>query len=133
MTNDCWNEIEIAAEEDIIKQIYFNELKPIIQQFQRMAYAPNHRLTRLCKKGIIIKMWSPNEPDYKFLEKLLEKYQKVHIKNLWTEEGGYGGAWVGSYDHKKQETKIENFRWDELCIEGYNYHFSEEVKEKQLV
>ena len=55
MTNDCWNDIEIAAEEDIIKQIYFNELKPIIQQFQRMAYAPNHRLTRLCKKGIIIK------------------------------------------------------------------------------
>ena len=34
-------------------------------------------------------------------------------------------CWVGSYDYKKGETKIQNFKWDELCIEGYNYHYAE--------
>ena len=81
MTNDCWNDIEIAAEEDIIKQIYFNELKPIIQQFQRMAYAPNHRLTRLCKKGIIIKLPNKNFHEaIKVVKKMLENniFEKIN-------------------------------------------------------
>ena len=126
MPNDCWNKIEIASGEEAIKSIYNNEIKTIID------YHPDNRITRMCKRGIILKTWTPNQPDYKFLEDLLNKYREVHIKNIWTEEGGYGGAWVGSYDYKKGETKIQNFKWDELCIEGYNYHYSEEVTETEL-
>lgn len=126
MPNDCWNKIEIASGEESIKSIYNNEIKPILD------YHPYNRITRMCKRGIILKTWTPNQPDYIFLEDLLEKYKEVHIKNIWTEEGGYGGAWVGSFDYKKGETKIQNFKWDELCIEGYNYHYSEEVTENEL-
>ena len=108
-----------------IKSIYNEKIKPILE------YHPDNRIIRLCKRGIIVKIWTRNQPDYTFLEHLLEKYKEVHIKNIWTEEGGYGGAWVGSYDYKKGETKIQNFKWDELCIEG-GYHYAEEVTENEL-
>ena len=26
----------------------------------------------------------------------------------------------------------KNFKWDELCIEGYNHHYAEEVTENEL-
>ena len=122
MTNDCWNEIHIATGEEQIKTVYNNELKKLLE------YHPDNKINRMCKKGIIINVWSANQPDYKFLEGLLEKYKEVYIKNIWCEEGGYGGAWVGSYDYKTGKPKIQNYIWDELCIEGYNYHFSEEVE-----
>ena len=123
MPNDCWNEIEIASGEENIKSIYLNEVLPLLK------YHHSNRIIRMCNRGLIIKIWTPNIPDYEFLENLLEKYREVHIKNIWTEEGGYGGAWVGSYNYKEQETKIQNFKWDELCIEGYNHHYAHEVEE----
>ena len=112
MPNDCWNKLHIAAEEDVITTMYNNEFSDINKESSKVEKY---------SRGLIIKMWSPWEPDYLWLETLIDKYE-CNIKNEWNEEGGYSGVWLGS--KKNNEKNVTKLMWDYLCIEGLNHHFT---------
>tara|TARA_Y100000590_G_scaffold14063_2_gene16888 strand:- start:9791 stop:10183 length:393 start_codon:yes stop_codon:yes gene_type:complete len=117
MPNDCWNKLYIAAEEETIENMYESE-------FLDMINNDNIKCTLIKKypKGMILNIWSPWEPDYLWLETLIDKYE-CWIKNVWDEDGGYAGVWIGTF---KNEKKIINkIIWEDLCIEALNYHFSD--------
>jgi hypothetical protein len=69
-------------------------------------------------------MYSKNQPDFKWLDSLLDKYPNCWVKNEWNEEGGLAGVWVGSViDNKKI---IKEMDWRDLSIEEQHYFFRED-------
>jgi len=116
MPNDCWNNLTIISHnnKNQLKNLYEEELK---DKKKNIIYKGS--------RGIKIEVWSPNEPNYKWLESLLEKYDECWVKNEWHEEGGKAGVWIGG---KLYETKIEikSMSWEDLTIEGQYYYFKKD-------
>jgi hypothetical protein len=54
-------------------------------------------------------------PDYQWLESLLDKYPEIWIKNVWSEEGGNEGVWVGT--NRGEQKEIKRLEWEGMCIE----------------
>jgi hypothetical protein len=59
------------------------------------------------------------------LNGLLEKYPQCWVKNVWQEEGGLAGVWVGVVDDETGEKKIQEMRWNDLCLEQKVYFFDD--------
>ena len=70
------------------------------------------------EEGIQFRIWSRWRPDFEWLEGLLSKYPSLWIKNLWQEEGGLAGVWVGS-----EEKGIKRLEWEDMCIEENAHRF----------
>jgi hypothetical protein len=75
-------------------------------------------------------MWSAWNPNYEWLESLLDKYPNCWVKNEWSEEGGFAGVWVG-YFNNKNEKIVKQMDWDDICIEGKACLFNPEDEESQ--
>jgi hypothetical protein len=109
MPNDCWNKITMTGSAEDLNVFFVEEFKNVPE----WAYSILVRTER----GIQFKIWSAWKPDFNWLETLLLKYPSIWIKNLWSEEGGYAGVWIGS-------TKgIQRLAWEDLCMEEYNHIF----------
>ena len=107
MPNDCWNFLTITADPGDLFAMLVMEFKDIpvwaIKILKRGAEA------------ISLKLWSPNSPDYNWLEGLLTKYPSCWIKNEWNEEGGSEGVWLGTMRTGKKE--IKRMEWQGMSIE----------------
>jgi len=152
MPNDCWNRMTITC----LEYEYTEELKNLIKNELQYEEKENDekndeekdkenkegqpkyheivRMIRCGRRGIIFEIWSPWNPDYEWLEGLLDKYPNCWIKDEWSEEGGNAGVWVGynssNNQNNEKEKMIQSFAWDDLCIEGKEYLFMSEEEEK---
>jgi hypothetical protein len=114
MPNDCTNYVTITCkDEEVMNNLVNKELE----------YNKHVTMIKRGCLGIIFEIWSPWNPDYKWLESLLEKYPNCWVKNEWHEEGGLAGVWIGYFD--ENEVVIHNYCWQDLCIEEKYYLFLE--------
>lgn len=97
MGNDCWNEMIVLGCESEIKLFFDTEIKNVTE------YEIFVRVND--KRQLHFRIWSKNNPDFEWLEQLLVKYPSLWIKNLWREECGNAGVWIGS------KHNIQNLSW----------------------
>ncbi len=112
MPNDCWNNLTIIGSKEDIARYAAKELKKMDGQT-----IPEWAIKVECvgSRGIIYKVWSRWQPEFHWLEGLLDKYPSLWIKDEWSEEGGYEGVWVGTV--KEGEKVIQRMEWMGLCLE----------------
>jgi len=111
MPNDCWNEMTVTGTQEEIDQFATAEF----------VEAPAWALTVHSRgaEGIQFRLWSNDGmPDYDWLKGLLVQYQSLWIKNVWQEEGGKAGVWIGS-----RLNGISRFEWDDMCLEEKAHRF----------
>lgn len=125
MPNDCFNHITITCE-DISKIEELNAL--IINELQHKSvnekYVYNDTVNMLTRghRGIIFDLWTAWNPNYEWLESLLDKYPNCWVKNEWWEEGGFAGVWIG-YVTNSNEKDIKQLTWNDICLEGKVFLF----------
>lgn len=112
MPNDCWNSMTVTGSEEDIKRFQKEDFKqtngePIPEWALKILHKGN--------EGLMFRLWSRWQPDFKWLEGLLDKYPSLWIKNVWDEEGGDEGVWVGT--KRSGEIKIQRLEWEGMCIE----------------
>ena len=119
MPNDCWNHLTITASKEELTQILDDE---------RFKAAPEWALKIKDRgvQGVVLNLWSRWQPDFEWLEGLIEKYKTAWIKNQWNEEGGCAGIWIGSM--RTGEKIIKELDWEDLCLEEGSYLFRKEDK-----
>jgi hypothetical protein len=72
-------------------------------------------------EGIQFRLWSRWQPDFAWLEGLLQKYPSLWVKNIWHEEGGTAGVWIGG----GAKDGIKRLEWDDMCDEENAHRFRE--------
>ena len=111
MPNDCWNNLTITGTSKEIDEFFATEVCDVpawVFTIQRRGV-----------EGIQLRMWSDDgRPHYEWLESLLVQYPSCWIKNVWHEEGGKAGVWIGS-----KQNGIRQFEWDDLCLEERAHRF----------
>jgi len=110
MPNDCWSNLVVTGASEEIERFLANEFVGIPD----WAFVIQQRGIEAIK----FKLWSPSIPDYMWLEGLLINYNTLWIKNIWNEEGGMGGIWIGS-----NQGGIRTFQWEDMCIEEWAHRF----------
>ena len=110
MPNDCWNKITVTGSKEDIDRFYKEEFEGV-PEWALEIYVSG-------VEGLQFKLWSRWQPDFHRLEGLLEKYPSIWLKNVWCEEGGLAGVWVGSL-----EKGIQRLEWEEMCNEELDYRF----------
>ena len=114
MPNWCWNRITVTGERAVLDNLMKDDhLQNIPEEFFSK---------KASGQGIeIFSMGSRWEPEYKWLESLLDNYPDIWIKNSWSEEGGREGVWIGTNIGEKKE--IKQLEWEGMCIEEEAYRF----------
>jgi hypothetical protein len=120
MPNDCWSNLTITASKTELVTLLDTEFK----------YTPEWalKIEERGKGGIRLSLWSAWVPDLKFLENLIEKYPSCWIKNIWSEEGGTAGVWIGTMRTGVKD--IKQLTWDDMCEEELFYRFETETELK---
>ena len=122
MPNDCTNYITITCkDEEVLNKLVREELQ--IYDGNNYVYKEHVRMIKRGYRGIYFDIWSAWNPDYKWLESLLEKYPDCWVKNEWQEEGGLAGYWIGYFDENEQV--IQDSCWRDLSIEERHFLFLE--------
>lgn len=131
MPNDCWSHITITCENreavDELNNLIINELKH--KEENKYVYHETVNMIKRGTRGLIFDIWSAWNPDYEWLEGLLDKYPNCWVKNEWSEEGGSAGVWVG-FMNNNNEKIIKDLQWDDICIEGKACLFQLEDEEE---
>ena len=110
MPNDCWNRMTVVGSKQLIDRFFVDEFKDVPDWA--------HEIYVKGDEGIQFRMWSRWQPDFAWLESLLVNYPGIWVKNLWYEEGGMAGVWVGS-----DEKGVKRLEWSEMCIEENQMRF----------
>ena len=105
MPNDCWNIITLKATQEQIEAILAHEFTEV----PRWAF----QILRIGKGALQFKIWSPWAPDKDLINRLVNNYADLWLKNEWNEEGGCAGVIVGNAERLKELT------WNEGCIEEW--------------
>jgi hypothetical protein len=115
MTNDCWNVYTIIGNTPDIQELYRNELERLT-----MVKNPSDgnvvEITYFVDKGIHFRFWSGNSPNKEWMEKILEEYPTLWVKNRWSEEGGTAGVIVGGMLYGAIQ-EVKELMWNDLVIE----------------
>ena len=113
MPNECTNEFTIASHvnPDQLNTLIGREFNDFGEQLKI-----RHRWSH----GISLRLITDWEPDFEFLEGLLNNYPECWVKNEWWEEGGRAGVWVGGTVYRGEKREIQRMEWKDMCIEGYN-------------
>jgi len=128
MPNDCTNYVTITCkDEEVLNTLVRENLQ--FYDGDNYVYKEHVKMIKRGCLGIYFNIWSAWNPDYKWLESLLEKYPDCWVKNEWQEEGGLAGVWIGYFDENEQV--IHNYCWRDLCIEERYYLFLEKKDESQ--
>ena len=120
MPNDCWSTLTITASKNELNTLLDNEFKDAPE------WAIN--IEERGKGGVKLSLWSAWKPDLHMLETLIEKYPSCWIKNIWSEEGGTAGVWVGTM--RRGVKDIKQLTWDDMCEEELFYRFDSEIEVK---
>ena len=124
MGNDCQNSITITTKTpELMTKLYNENFKELIDNEKNLPDYAQGSISIIDKgpSGLIIKLWSSNQPNYTYLHNLIDNYE-CWLKNLWHEEGGEAGIFIG-YKKEDGEKIIKEYKWDDLCIESNSHHF----------
>lgn len=118
MPNDCTNNITITCKNE---ESLNNFIRNKLQHNNNGSYEYYETITiiKKCQRAMIFDMWSAWHPNYQWLESILDEYPDIWIKNLWKEEGGDAGVWVGYVEYNKPI--INKLIWRDLSIEDEYY------------
>ena len=119
MPNNCWNYITITSKHPLVLN---SLLQTEIREYHRAE------IVQKGKYGLIIRLWSPWQPQFDWLSTLLDIYPGCWIKNEWNEEGGMAGVWIGFVDENHGKT-IKRLEWQDLCLEEKHYLFVDDKNE----
>ena len=114
MPNWCWNHITVTGERAVLDDLMKDDnLQGIPDEFFSKQASG---------QGIeIFNMGSRGEPEYEWLESLLDKYPDIWIKNMWSEEGGREGVWIGT--NRGEQKEIKRLEWEGMRIEEEAHRF----------
>ena len=127
MPNDCWNNMTITCMRDQFTiEENAAELNNLVVNELQHKENKSIKIKEQGIRGIRFSLWSANEPDFEWLKSLLNKYPNCWVKNEWSEEGGTAGVWIGCV--KNNEHIIKELEWDDICIEGKYFLFTDESK-----
>jgi len=133
MPNDCSNRITITCEDreftKELNDLIINELKH--KENDKHVYHETVEMLVRGTRGIIFNKWSPWNPNWEWLESLVDKYPHCWIKNEWGEEGGLAGVWIGF--NRDGEKKIDALTWLDICLEGRQYFFELEDEAERKI
>jgi hypothetical protein len=117
MPNDCWNSLTITANKSELDMLMITEFKDV----------PDWALEILTRgpEGVMLRLWSRWEPNFKLLETFLQKYPSCWIKNLWKVEDGSAGVWIGSA--RSGTVEIQQLMWEDMCLEEMSHRFREDM------
>jgi hypothetical protein len=115
MSYNCLNKITLVSDKldtSYEMDLFINDLR---EQFSNEnATYKNLYILQRGTRGIIFNfcnMW--NGGDFKWLEKLLDKYRHCWVKNEWYENNGMSGVWVGSIN-KYNQKEVKQMSWNDL-------------------
>ena len=136
MPNDCYNNVTIGAEPEIIKmfidcEFSFKKLRPLPdtpapEDYKEYWYKwccenwgtkwdhSEYNLVHRGKKGLNIEFVTAWWPPLELFKFLIDKY-KIWIKCEWREEGGLAGVFIGK--HTGEDSVIKEFVWEDWCLE----------------
>jgi hypothetical protein len=120
MPNDCWNLYTVVGNPDDIQRLYQNEL----ERLTTVASPCSGCVVQILKqtdKGIRFRFWS-GEPNKEWMERMLEEYPSLWMKNYWSEEGGYAGVIVGGMLYGTRYD-IQELTWDDVVLEDEFHEF----------
>ena len=104
MPNDCWNSITLTGTNEEVERFIAHEFKGV-PEWALKIQTKGH-------EGLQFRLWSRKGPDLLWLEGLLVTYPSLWVKNLWEDEDGMAGVWIGS-----RSGGIRQFEWEDLCLE----------------
>lgn len=120
MSLNCVNRITITCE----KIEHADEIEKIVDEL-RLYNNPNeiyktvYILERVVK-GVVLNFCNTYNPDFSWLERILDKYQNVWIKNEWvSEKNKLAGVWVG-YTNIYYRKDIKQLSWTDKGIRYSN-------------
>jgi hypothetical protein len=119
----------IVGSVDDISGIYNTLIYPIVEQ-TRDLHDDIINIKRHTVKGIEFFMKSRWEPDFTWMNRILDTYQSIWMKNEWHEEGGTAGVWVGYYEDG--EKSISNYHWYDLCDEAFMDAFGSHTQQLEI-
>jgi hypothetical protein len=122
MPNECWNTITLTGVKEEIDLFVMKEFKDVPEWA--------HKIIHRGEEGILFRIWSRWEPDYKWLEGLLQQYTSFWIKNSWHEEGGGEGVWIGQL--VEGVPSIKRMEWYGMCIEEAAHRFRDPPEPAKL-
>ena len=115
MPNDCTNIITITCKNtESLNRFIETELEVI--RLHNDKYNEFIKILQKGKFGVVFRLWTAWNPDYKWLKHTLELYPEFWIKNEWHEEAGMAGVWVG-YTKENDEPVIKSFMYLPLFLD----------------
>jgi hypothetical protein len=119
MPKYCWNLITIVSNSnpDELNTLISDEFENIVDGMIQYKC----EIIKKGRRGIVLRKWSLWNPNFEWLEGLLDKYPSCWIKNNWYEEGGGAGIWIGYVQH--EEKQIKRMEWDDLSAEEKHFFF----------
>ena len=132
MPNDCYNNVTIVGNNDMIKkfiedEMSFDKICPIPEEEKTTDYDDHCRvwgtkwdryeysLNEEGQSGLKCNFTTAWDPPIGVFEYLLKTYHDIWIKCEWEEEGGMAGVWIG---HRRDgEPVIRQLEWQDLSIE----------------
>ena len=106
MPNYCYNDITI---------ITYADDQPINNFFDKTARGADIKVKTRTNNAIELTIVTIDQPNYEWLESLIDRFPAWWLKNTWWAEHGNAGVWVGY--HKKGKQTIKRTEWDDISID----------------
>jgi DNA-directed RNA polymerase subunit E'/Rpb7 len=109
MPNECSNHLTIVSDSE-------NDIIEILKELQKEM--PDATVKHISKLGIKVSFITPCVNIFAFLNKIMDKYPLIWVKNEWISEDGKAGIYVG------KENNIKLAEWEDLSFEAEYFYLS---------
>ena len=106
MPNYCYNDITIITYD---KDQHINNI------FDKTARGADITVKTRTANAIELTIITIEQPNYSWLDDLIDRYPAWWLKNTWWAENGFAGVWVGY--HKHGEKTVKRAEWDDISID----------------
>ena len=112
MPNECSNYLTIVSTAETAE----TDIQAVLEEIQSKLRR-HISITQRSKAGLRCKYITAWEPNFEFIETLLETYPLIWIKNEWISEDGTSGIFVG------EKNNIQTLCWQDLSLEAEDFFF----------
>jgi len=137
MPNDCYNRVTIGGNPEVIDYLYkkrfkFNTILPIPDNAHETWCLNNwgttgdrykFKVLKVGREGLQISFHTKWNPPYNLFNYLCETF-RIWLKCEWDEEGGAAGVYIVKFNNETKNTDVQNFQWEDWCIEEYCHRFT---------